>query len=75
MFLCSVFRVWLQEEATKKKSSWRGVGGEGAAACIGCPCICCFVLDFSCLLPLFVLLVSMSQCCSWKGCGCKRRQP
>ena len=31
VFLCSVFRVWLQEEATLKKKGWRGVGGEGAA--------------------------------------------
>ena len=36
MFLCSVLMLFLegvslQEEATFKKTSWRGVGGEGAA--------------------------------------------
>ena len=47
MFLCSVFMLFLegvslQEEATFKKTSWRGVGGEGVVVVLvgwkGCGC-------------------------------------
>ncbi len=58
-FLCSVFFVlffegaWLREEATLKiKEMLEGGWGESAVPpprCIGCPCICCFVLECYCI--------------------------
>ena len=40
---CWLERVWLQEEATFKKTSWRGVGGDGVVVVVlvgwkGCGC-------------------------------------